>query len=140
MALSKNTLRLFKWLYWILLLLAHIYVVYIMFVTSRPILAILWMITGLIMIFVFYFYYFPWGDPGMKWPPYITPCPDYLTSIGGNKCVDYVGLHSPLLKKSDPKLPPPPPTDTKHVFDASGSMSEKANKAQQYGLSWEGVV
>ena len=138
MAYSKTELRIFKWLYWIILLLAHIYIVYIMFATDRAILAILWMITGLIMIFVFYFYYFPWNDPGTKWPPYITSCPDYLTNIGNNRCVDYVGLHSPKLKKSDPKLPPP--TDPAHIFDGSGTMAQKAANAQLYGLSWEGVL
>jgi hypothetical protein len=137
MAFSKNTLRLFKWLYWIILTLAHIYIVYIMFVTDRAILAILWLITGFIMIFIFYFYYFPWGDPGTTWPPYIAACPDYLTSIGNNQCVDYVGLHSPKLKRTAPGFIP---TDPSYIFNSSGSMSQKAANAQLYSLTWEGVL
>jgi len=137
MAFSKNTLRLFKWLYWIILIMAHLYVVYIMFITDRSILAIAWLVIGFIMIFIFYFYYFPWGDPGTTWPPYIAPCPDYLTNIGQNQCVDYVGLHSPKLKKTAPGVIP---TDPNHIFNSSGSMAQKAANAQMYSLSWEGVL
>lgn len=137
MATSSTTLKLFKWLYWIFLILAHLYITYLFFITDRAILAILWLITGFIMIFIFYFYYFPLGDPGSVWPPYIAACPDYLTQIAPGKCVDYVGLHSPQLKKSDASLPPP--TDPSHIFNSSGSTSQKALNAQQYGLSWQGV-
>jgi len=110
MALSKQTLYLAKCLYWILLTCAHLYPVY-----------------------------FPPGNPGSQWPPYIAACPDYLTMIAPNACVDYVGLHSSLLKKSDPANPPAP-TDSTRVFNAGGSVSHKAARAQQYGLSWEGIA
>jgi len=140
MAFSKRTLKLFKWLYWIFLILVQLYITYIFFASDRIILGCLWLVTGFILIFVFYFYYFPLGDPGSSWPPYITPCPDYMTQIAPGKCVDYVGLHAPSIKKSDPSLPPPPLNDASHVFDGSGSMSQKAVAAQQNGLSWEGVL
>jgi hypothetical protein len=55
-----------------------------------------------------------------------------------NGCVDFSGLNSPLLKPSDPNNPPQP-GDSQHVFDSSGSAAQKAARAQQYGLSWEGV-
>ena len=137
MATSSITLKLFKWLYWIILILAHLYITYLFFITDRAILAILWLITGFIMIFIFYFYYFPLGDPGAVWPPYIAACPDYLTQISPGKCVDYVGLNSPQLKKSDASLPPP--TDPAYIFTSAGNVSQKALAAQQYGLSWQGV-
>lgn len=140
MAFGKTTLRLLKWMYWVVLLLAHIYIVYLMFVTDRAILAILWMIVGLIMIFVFYFYYFPWGDPGTIWPPYVTACPDYLTSIGNSRCVDYVGLHSSKIRKSDPTLTPPTSDSDPAVFVNSGTPAQKAANAAARDLSWQGVI
>jgi hypothetical protein len=142
MALSTNALKLMKALYWILLSLVQLYICYLLFTTNRAIAGILWLILGFIIIYVVYPYYFPPGDPGSHWPPYITACPDYLTMISGADgrplCVDYVGLNSPLLKKSDPALPPAA-GDSAHVFDPSGTVAQKAAKAQQYGLSWEGV-
>ncbi len=142
MALSKTTLRLAKILYWVFMIFIHLFIVYQLFAigNGRPIAAVIWLILGLMLIYIMYPYYFPPGDPGASWPPYVTACPDYLTLIAPNACVDYVGLHSPSLKKSDPSLPPPPITDTAHVFNSGGSLAEKAAKAQQYGLSWEGVV
>jgi len=139
MALSKQTLYLAKCLYWILLTCAHLYICYILFVSNRAIAGILWLILGFILIGIMYPVYFPPGNPGSQWPPYIAACPDYLTMIAPNACVDYVGLHSSLLKKSDPANPPAP-TDSTRVFNAGGSVSHKAARAQQYGLCWEGIA
>jgi len=85
-----------------------------------------------------YFVYFPSGDPSAQWPPYIRPCPDYLTQLIPGKCVDYVGIGSAVLKKSN-QSNPPNPTDSTYVFDATGSASQKTDHANRYGLSWEGV-
>ena len=139
MALGKNEIRLAKWLYWIVLLAAHLYVCYLLFTNQRPIAGILWLILGLMLIYIMYPYYFPDSGNGRTWPPYIAACPDYLTLIGPNACVDFVGLNTPLLKKSDPALPPAL-TDTTRVFNSTGTIQQKAAKAQQYGLSWEGIA
>jgi hypothetical protein len=139
MALSNQTLYLMKCLYWVLLTCAHLYVCYILIVTGRSIAGIIWLILGFILIAILYPVYFPPGNPGSQWPPYLSACPDYMTLIAPNKCVDYVGLNSSILKMSDPAHPPPE-TDSTYVFDSSGSMSEKAAKAQRYGFSWEGVA
>jgi hypothetical protein len=137
MALSNNTLTLVKSLYWIIFTLLHLYICYILFSTSRAITGILWLILGFMLIYIMYAVYFPAGADN-KWPPYVTACPDYLTMIRPNQCVDFVGLNSPLLKKSDPANPPAA-GDSAHIFDSSGSVQQKAARAQQYGLSWEGV-
>ena len=139
MAFSSRTLTLLKWLYWILLSLVHLYICYLLFVANKAIAGILWLIFGFMIIYIMYPVFFPPGDPGSKWPPYIAACPDYLTLIAPNACADFVGLNSPLLKKSDPANPPPP-TDSTRVFDASGSVAVKAARTQQYGLSWEGIA
>ena len=139
MALSKQTLYLAKCLYWIILTLAHLYICYILFATSRAIAGILWLILGFILIGIMYPVYFPPGNPGSQWPPYISACPDYMTLIGPNQCVDYVGLNSGIIKKSDPSTPPAG-SDTTRVFNSSGTVSQQASNAQVMGLSWEGIV
>jgi len=139
MALSKQTLYLAKCLYWIILSLAHLYICYILFTTNRAISGVLWLILGFILLGIMYPVYFPPGNPGSQWPPYISGCPDYMTMIAPNFCVDYVGLHSGIIKKSSPNTPPAT-SDTTRVFNSSGSVAQKASNAQQMGLSWEGIV
>ena len=139
MAYSTQALKLFKSLYWILLSLAQLYIVYILFTTNRAIAGLLWLIFGFMLIFIMYPVYFPPGDPGSHWPTYIAACPDYLSVLAKGFCVDYVGLNSPLLSKSDPASPPAT-SDSKYVFDATGSVAERAARAQRYGLSWEGIA
>lgn len=139
MALGKNETRLAKWLYWIILSAAHLYVCYILFTTGRSIAGVIWLILGFMLIYIMYPYYFPDNGSGRSWPPYVAGCPDYMTMVGPNLCADFVGLNTPLLKKSDPNLPPAL-TDTTRIFNSSGTLQQKAAKAQQYGLSWEGVA
>lgn len=139
MALSTSELRLAKWLYWIILLGAHLFLCYTLYKSERPIAAIIWLILGALLIYIMYPYYFPNSGAGSQWPPYITACPDYLTVLAPNLCVDYVGLNSPRLQKSNPAAPPAP-TDSTRVFNASGTIAQKAANAQSYGLTWEGVV
>ncbi len=139
MAFSTTTLTLLKSLYWLLLSMAQLYICYVLFAQNKAIAGIIWLILGFILLFIVYPVYFPPGDPGSHWPPYISACPDYLTKIAPNACVDYVGLNSPILKKSDPAHPPTV-KDTSKVFDAGGNTSQKAARAQQYSLSWEGIA
>jgi hypothetical protein len=139
MALSKQTLYLAKSLYWVFFILAHLYLCYILFATNRVITGVIWLILGFIGIFIFYFVYFPAGDADSQWPPYISACPDYMTLIAPNKCADFVGLNSGLIRKSSPKTPPAP-SDTTRVFDSAGNVSQKAANAQQMGLTWQGIA
>lgn len=139
MAFSERTLTFMKWIYWIVLIGGLLYSCYLMFTNGRAITGVLWLIMGFFLIYIMYPVYFPPGDPGSQWPPYLTACPDYLTLIAPNACVDYVGLGSPLLKKADPAFPPSP-NDSNYVFNSAGTVAQKASKAQQYGLSWDGIT
>ena len=139
MAVSARTLIFLKVLYWLILSAAHLYACYLLLSSERPIAGILWLFFGFFLLYVMYFVYFPLGDQDSVWPPYISSCPDYLTLVAPYKCVDYVGLHSPLLRSSDPTLPPSL-TDSARIFDASGTKAEKAARALQYGLSWSGLT
>ena len=138
MAFSSRDLKLIKACYWIIFIMIHLYICYLLFATSRAIAGIMWLIFGFILLFIMYPVYFPFGDPGAQWPPYVSACPDYLTMIRPGACVDFVGLGS-QLSKSDPSLPPAS-GDASRVFDSSGSLSQKAARSQQFDLSWEGVT
>lgn len=145
MALSANTLKLLRWMYWIVAIFAHLYVCYSLFVLDRPITGVVWLILGLVLIFVMYLYYFPLGDNISSWPPYITTCPDYLTAVtqsnGATVCMDYVGLNNPGIKTMNPATPIPQsdPTYSQYIFDPSGTTSQKITAAQARGLTWEGL-
>jgi hypothetical protein len=141
MATSKNTLYLMKAMYWIVLLGAQLYICYLLFTNSRPIAGVIWLILGLMIIYLMYPLYFPRGDPGSHWPPYITACPDYLTLLGPNQCVDMVGLGSRLLKWN-PENPPSPSDSTfaQYVFNPSGTREQKAANATANRLTWEGIT
>jgi hypothetical protein len=140
MAVSANTLKLLKSLYWIILVAAHLYLCYILFSIGHAIAGTIWLIFGLMLIYLVYPVYFPAGDPGSQWPPYITACPDYLTlstASGTPLCYDFVGLNS-KLQYTDPSLPQLP-TDAAHAFNPAGTPQQKAAAAQTWGLTWEGI-
>lgn len=141
MAFSKSTLTLMKSLYWIFTVAIHLYLCYILFVSDRAIAGVLWLVTGFLLIYIMYYVYFPKGDPGSTWPPYIRPCPDYLTQVTPTACMDFVGLYSPKLKKANPDMLPKPtdPDYYQYAFNPTGNMAQKTAKTNQYGLTWEGV-
>ena len=127
-----------KGLYWLIALAAHAFVVYTLFKMGYGITGTLWLMVGLVLIYLFYGYYFPSGSTEGQWPPYIRPCPDYLTQIAPNKCVDFVGIGGGIKKSlyGDP----PAVNNMEYVFDSSGTAAQKAQNAKSMGLSWEGVV
>ena len=137
MATSTTTLKLLKSLYWIITVGIHLYICYILFSIGHAIAGILWLILGLMIIYLVYPVYFPAGDPGSQWPPYITACPDYLTLASNGSCYDFVGLNT-KLQYTDPSISPLP-TDPAHAFNPAGSPQQKANAAQTMGLTWEGI-
>jgi hypothetical protein len=137
---STNTLKLLKSMYWIITVGIHLYLTYILFSIGHAITGTLWLVLGLMIIYLVYPVYFPAGDPGSQWPPYITACPDYLTlstTSGNPMCYDFVGLNS-KLQYTDPSISPLP-TDPAHAFNPAGSAQQKAAAAQSMGLTWEGI-
>jgi hypothetical protein len=138
MAVSQTTLKALKTMYWLVTVGILLFTCYTLLKMDRAISAIIFLFLGLMLIYVMYPVFFPAGDPGSHWPPYISACPDYLSVLVPGKCVDYVGLGSSQLKKSNPAHPPAP-TETDHVFDSTGTTAQKIARAQQYGLSWEGL-
>ncbi len=142
MPVSKNTLYFAKIAYWMILSIAILVLTYMLITSGRSVAAILWLVFGFMLAYIVYPYYFPPGTGSGQWPPYVTACPDYLTMVGPNVCMDFVGLGSTLLKKAD-RTNPPQPTDqdyAKYVFNGAGTLAEKTSRAQQYGLSWQGIA
>lgn len=139
MAISTRTETFLKVTYWLVLSSLQLFICYLLFTSGRGLAGAIWLLIGFLLIYVMYPVYFSSAAFNNQWPPYLTACPDYLTLIAPNTCVDFVGLGSPLLKKSDPANPPNP-SDTNYVFSAVGSVEQKAAKAQQYGLSWDGIT
>jgi len=142
MAFSKSTLTLMKYVYWTLTIAVHLFLCYLLFASDRAIAGVLWLISGILLIYIMYYVYFPKGDPGSTWPPYIRPCPDYLTQVTPTACMDFVGLHTPKLKMANPDMLPKPtdPDYYQYAFNPSGNMAQKVSAANQYGLTWEGVT
>ena len=142
MAVSSNTLKFIKGLYWVLFTAIHLFVCYKLFLAEHVITCVLWFVFGFILIFAMYFIYFPQVESDSSWPPYVSTCPDYLSVVSPTACMDFVGINSAILKKADPKNMPPltSPESAKYIFNPVGNVAEKARKAQQYGLTWEGIV
>jgi hypothetical protein len=100
-----------KRLYWVVGIIALVLVCMLLFKQNKQIASVLVFMGGIIAL---YFYYIKWflipeAHPG--WPPYVTPCPDFLTLIDPGdpstgkpgKCIDYVGVSANgRLKKIDP--------------------------------------
>jgi len=149
MPFSKKSIRLAKWIYWIVGLFVHLWLCYTLFTMNRAITAIIWLILGLVLLSVMYIYYFSSADSSSTWPPYITVCPDYLTSVtqknnAGTEvmgCFDLVGLNNPHINKSDPNnLTPPDNTSySRFAFDPSGTVNQKITNARVKGLTWQGL-
>jgi len=143
MAVSQTTLKFAKILYWLILSAANLYLCYFLITSNRALAGILMLVLGFMLIYILYPYYFPPGTGSGLWPPYITACPDYLSLVRGNDCMDFVGMGSPILKTVPDRAHPPQPTDSdysQYVFTNAGTTAQKAARAQQYGLSWQGVA
>ena len=143
MPYSKKTLRMAKWAYWIVGLFIHLWVCYTLFTINHAITAIIWLILGLVLLVIMYMYYFSPSDANSNWPPYITVCPDYLTSVsqgGTDVCFDFVGLNSKLLKADPKHLPQPSDGNySKYAFNPSGTVAQKIANAQANSLTWQGL-
>lgn len=107
---KRHLIKIAKWLYWIvglLVLVGSCYVLYNRF--QKPVAAVLLFMGGWTMLMYYWVKWFKLADVAPEWPPFIAPCPDFLTMYPDNnmvKCVDFVGvakIGAPNpLKKSSP--------------------------------------
>jgi len=132
--------------------------IYITWKQNKQIEAVLLALIGFSAIFYYWIKWFKIKNKDNIWPPYINPCPDYLTLVspavvGGGEavCMDFVGVsrQQEVMKKANPdKVPQVTDADfNNYVFKipARGSSTpEDYNKltclkVQTQGLSWAGV-
>ena len=141
-----------KWLFWIIGGVMVIGAAYVLYNTmGRPVAGLLVFIAGVLALF---FYYTKWFLVSGKqtWPPYITPCPDYLTlmSPGVNlqggpkdakasyKCMDFLGVsRNGVLKKTNPSAANAQVNMPSYVFEVKpGETSNLQSQTKRYGLTW----
>ena len=159
MAFSPATLRVLENVYWFIgafLLGAGVYVTW---KKNKQVEAVLLTIIGLAALFYYWIKWFKIQDKSGLWPPYINPCPDYLTLVTpeatgfpDHVCMDFVGVSTQpmVLKKTNPKEIPQASdsdyNDFVFVVDPSsaGMTAEEYSKktclkVQSKGLTWEGI-
>ncbi len=154
--LAATMLRIAKYVYWIVGLVLVVGGCYFLYNNlERPVAAVLVFLGGMLAL---YFYYVKWFVAAARnpvWPPYQTPCPDYLTLVspgfsgsGNNikpqpgmpyKCMDFVGVSkNGSLAKSDPSNLNLHQGNPAHIFEVSPNESLESLRAKtcSRGLSW----
>lgn len=138
----------YVYLYWIVGLGVTLGVCYYVNSTNNQIASVL---IFLGMILALYYYYVKWfalPAKNEKWPPYTTPCPDFLTLVdpgaqsGISRCLDYVGVSSNgRIKKADPSKATSQMNDSNFVFivDRRKRNTDLCAVAQSYGLTWSSI-
>jgi len=154
--LAATMMRIAKYVYWIVGLVMVVGGCYFLYNTlERPVAAVLVFLGGMLAL---YFYYVKWFVASVRnpaWPPYQTPCPDYLTLVspgftgsGNNikpkagepyKCMDFVGVSTNgVLKKSKPSNIAKDMINPQYAFDVSpkDTIESLRAKTEAAGLSW----
>lgn len=143
-----------KYVYWIVGLILIVGLSYYFYnVMARPITGVLFFMSG---IFALYFYYVKWflvPEKRPEWPPYQTPCPDYLTLMSGNgtgapaadgsyKCFDFVGVsRNGRLRRADPRMMNTQSNIPDYYFTVNPKEDRESLKQRvlTYGLSWNSL-
>jgi hypothetical protein len=104
-----------KWIYWIVGFVVISAISYFFYNNlNKQVAAVLFFIIGVAGLYFYYVKWFIVPERRPIWPPYVTPCPDYLTQItnptaAGSKykCVDFVGVsrNGALKRASKDQLP-----------------------------------
>jgi hypothetical protein len=93
-----------KWAYWITGLVVIGAISYFFYsVLNKQIAGVLFFLAGVAAMYFYWVKWFVVPERGARWPPRITPCPDYLTQVmdapqsgarapNSYKCYDYVGV------------------------------------------------
>ena len=135
------------YIYWGLGLIASLGIGYVLYKMNFQIAAVLLFLGAIIALFYYYVKWFQLPSKNNTWPPYTTPCPDFLTLVnpgaanGTAQCMDYVGVSANgQLKKADPNNAEHK-NNSKYVFpiDKTKAPADLCHAAAQYGLTWSSV-
>jgi len=151
---------LLKWgkrFYWIIGILALLYLSYILFTRNQQIASILVFLSGFIALYFYYVKWFVIPDRIPNWPPYSTPCPDFLTLVEPGdgetvpaKCMDFVGVSANgALSSTTPSGVNTAKNDANYYFSvarkyrdsATGkimetSLTDICSEVRAKGLTW----
>jgi len=135
------------YVYWALGLLASLGIGYVLYKLNYQIASVLVFLGAVIALFYYYVKWFQLPSQTGSWPPYTTPCPDFLKIVdsgsanGIAKCMDYVGVSANgFLQKADP-MNPSQQSDPKYYFpiDKRKPPTDLCQSAAQYGLTWSTI-
>jgi hypothetical protein len=135
------------YIYWGLGLIASLGIGYVLYKMNFQIAAVLIFLGAIIALFYYYVKWFQLPAANNTWPPYTTPCPDFLTLVnpgsgnGPAQCMDYVGVSANgQLKKATPNNVQQQ-NDSKFIFsvDKTKGSADLCRAASQYGLTWSSV-
>jgi hypothetical protein len=159
MGFSPATMKVLENVYWVVTSFLLGIGVYITWKQNKQVEAVLLTIVGLAAIFYYWIKWFKVKSKDEIWPPYINPCPDYLTLVSPQTtgapaavCMDFVGVsRQPLVfkKAKSDQIPQVGDSDfssfaftlDKRTSDMTPDDYNKAVclKVQSMGLSWAGV-
>jgi hypothetical protein len=158
MALSPATKKVLENVYWIVGAFLLGIGIYLTWKANKQIEAILLTIIGFAALFYYWIKWFKVKNKEDNWPPYINPCPDYLTLVGpavvggpDAVCMDFIGVsREPRIFKKAKSYEIPQASDAdfeSYIFkiEARGNKTpEEYNKmvclrVQSKGLTWAGV-
>ncbi len=154
--MAATMMRVAKYVYWIVGLVVVVGGCYFLYNNlERPVAAVLVFLGGMLALYFYYVKWFVAAARNPAWPPYQTPCPDYLTLVspgftgsGNNikpkvgepyKCMDFVGVSTNgKLKKADVTLIATQSNDSTYAFDVSPKDTQDSlrSKTEAAGLSW----
>jgi hypothetical protein len=151
-AFAANMRTVGKYAYWILGLAIIIGISYFFYnIINKPIAGVLFFLAGILALYFYYVKWFVVPEKRPSWPPYQTPCPDYLTlmngvgtklSDGSYKCFDFVGVsRNGRLKRADPSMMNTQ-ADTPDYYFPVNPKEERDSLKQRvisYGLTWNSL-
>jgi hypothetical protein len=149
---ADNLRNVGKYLYWIIGGLLIVGISYIFYNRlQKPISGVLFFMAGVLALYFYYVKWFVAPEKRPSWPPYQTPCPDYLTMMdsglvgaapGSYKCMDFVGVsRNGRLKKADPRRIKEQENNPDYVFMVNkGEEKEQLRqRVLAYGLTWNSL-
>lgn len=144
--------RILRVFYWVLTLGLLFIACRFLYSTQRPIAAILVFLSGLLGIFFYYVKWFILPEKTQPWPPFVTPCPDYLTMVDPGdgkskptKCLDFIGVSdNGILKRADPANAKKQMNDPNFAFSVlrdgkTGTLDKICADVRAKGLTWSSL-
>jgi hypothetical protein len=154
---AESARRWTKRFYWIFGIIALIALCYALFTRNQQIASVLVFLSGFIALYFYYVKWFVIPDRIPNWPPYSTPCPDFLTLVEPGdgqlvpgKCMDFVGVSvNGILKPTNTGSVDLNKNDPNYVFSIARkykdtatneikdtSLTDICSEVRKYGLTW----